>query len=141
MLIIRNSQMAEFSKQMWADFIGTASSELIQECNEYLEGLSDDEQRRRASWALNRGRAHGLTQSEILMMFASCTLTYGPAFDRHPWILKMLSHQDLAPDLRWCRLIDSTPANIWAELNLLATDLDWRHIEITAKELSDHGYR
>lgn len=130
MLIIRNEQMAALRDGVVDNVATHAVARLLENAAEQLHGLSPPEYQRRVRWAVDQARAHGFTEYGGLLVFATCLLEFGPSFERHPAVARMLATHHATPaEDRLDRLLDGMPAYIWNELDMIRNDVDWQHIQ------------
>jgi hypothetical protein len=86
---------------------------LCEEQPEALEGLSDDEIRRRVAIGIAKAQTHGLDTPGAATAFVTLLFLVGPAFDRQPNIARVLSDAKLPPDQRMKRLFSLTKEEDW----------------------------
>lgn len=129
MLTIRAAQMQVMRHAVWDDFVRSTVELLQADIHAAPQPITDAVALRRVTWALERGRAHGLSSGTALLRYASCVLRHGPRFDRHPAVQLMLAASGLTPDARMMRLVHGLPQRVWDELQLLAAAADWRAID------------
>ncbi len=85
------------------DLLDHVIDHLSAEQADALEGLNDDEIRRRAALAIARAQSHGFTQPEPITAFASLMFLVAPDFDDQPNIHKALAAK--APEPQRIKLL------------------------------------
>jgi hypothetical protein len=86
---------------------------LCEEQPEVLEGLSDDEIRRRVSLGIAKARGYGFESPGAATAFVTLLFLVDPAFDRQPNIARVLSDTKIPPDQRMKRLFSLTKEEDW----------------------------
>lgn len=120
MLTIRPAQMAAFSQHLWDEFLPEASEQLVEEFADDWAELPPQALHDRVAWALSRARARGLVEADTILLFARCLLSFGPAFEQHPMVSRLLARPGASPDDRLQDAVDGLPKHVWHELELMA---------------------
>jgi hypothetical protein len=130
MLTIRAEQFKAFSDQGWDSFQNQAVVELLSQFGSFLRGNAPERRILRAKWALAKGRAFGLTDGDDFIVFAGLVLQYGPHFEDHPMVSKMLRrYASLEPGEKLSNLMFELPEYAWNELSLLNMGDTWAEVE------------
>jgi hypothetical protein len=65
---------------------------------------------------VKRARTLGMTEQAAIAAFVGLGLEFGPFFDYHPEIRRVLGDTSIDPNLRVELLPDLVPENVWAEM-------------------------
>jgi hypothetical protein len=125
MIQIRRDQMDAFQRKLDERLVRELSSILRSDRPDLTAGLAEDTLRHRVSRGVDRGRSHGLTEEGSLLAFVTMMLQFGPRFDEHPRIARVLSEARPAPDALMAVLTLLVPDRVWEELAILARGYGW----------------
>ncbi len=119
---IDQSQMNRLVATAEPDFQARVLAYLRERQAPFVEGLSDDELKRRVRFSLAVGRAHGFTAEAALVSFTNLMFNVGPDFWKQPAFARALKIQ-LPNEMD---RINAVLANV--------TDEDWSVAQMAADE-------
>lgn len=124
MLVIRKAQMQAFSAARDIEFADWARGHLRCMCPTQTQALNDTELRRRALVGLERARAAGFTEPQLVAEFLVLMFRYAPDFDSHPEVHQALK-RELPRELLLLTLPSAVRPETWAHIQARAGDHLW----------------
>ena len=76
--------------------------------------------RTRVAKALARGRGYGIQADTAIQSFVALTFQFGPHFDRHHVVARILNDRRLPPDGRIYAIIFDLSDRVWEEMAILS---------------------
>ena len=116
--------MAVFERQLEDRFVAELESGLRSDHPEAVADLSDAVVRDRIERALAQARARGVGAGAALHVFVVMALVFGPRFDRHPVVARLLDDASRSVDDRVDALVLELSDRVWDELAILAEAWD-----------------
>ena len=118
--------MAMLARALETRFIGSVVEELRTERPDLTAELSDEDLRLRASAGIELARRLGAGTDSATRTIIETTLAFGPRFDRHPFIARLLRGSSRPIDERVSALRFEVPDVVWEETAVLVGKDPWR---------------
>ena len=125
MLRLHQKQFEIFEKQAADRFVKATVEFLLSEHADAVEHLTAQELTAQAGHALARARGLGMRTDVALQGFTALMFEFGPQFDRHPAVRRVLGDTTIPPDYFLDALVQELPRRVWDELAILASDEGW----------------
>lgn len=125
MLTIRRDQLAVLEAQVRDGLAGRVAAFLRAERPDAVDGLDEETLLERATIGLSRGWARGMRADVPLVCFAAMFVSFGPGFDRHSTVARVLADGAITPDDLVDGLLDRLPHLVWDELEILGAAAEW----------------
>jgi hypothetical protein len=125
MLVIRREQMAVFARHMEERLASETIAYLFQDHPDLVEDLPEAILRRRVDQGLRQAREYGFHFDQTLQAFVALMFEFGPHFDRHPVVAKLLRDPDRPADERLDALDVEASDRVWEEIAILSAGDSW----------------
>jgi len=90
--------------------------------------------RRRVEQGFARARSYGIEADTAIQSFIGMMFEFGPHFDRHPIVARLLRNHRLPPDDRIYALVFELSDRIWDEMAILSGNDRWDDETETSRE-------
>ncbi len=126
--------MEVFQQYLDQRLVGETMSYLRAEQPGSVMGVPEMVLRRRVERGLMRARQYGMRADTSIQALIGMMFEFGPHFDRHPVVAKLLRNERLQPDDRTYALVFEISDRVWEEMSILSGDDRWDDEGETVRE-------